>query len=119
MSSDPDGAPERWRRSVQDMIVFCERILGHTTGIDQSTMVAKRLTYDAVLWNIALLGEAASNVPDEARDIHNEIPWNVIVGARNQIIHQYWRIDSDIVWDIVRNDVPDLLPRLTQVVESE
>ncbi len=117
--SEPDGIPEGWRQSVQDMIVFCERILDHTTGIDQSTMVARRLAYDAVLWNIALLGEATRNVPDAVKALYPAIPWSVIGGTRDKIIHQYWGIDSDIVWDIVRNDVPDLLPRLTQIVESE
>ncbi len=117
--SDPDGSPDRSPQSVQDMIVFCERILDHTTGIDQSKLVATRLTYDAVLWNIALLGEAARNVSDRVKDAHPQILWNLISGARDKIIHQYWRIDSDIVWDIVQNDVPDLLPRLRQIAESE
>ena len=101
------------------MIVFCERLLDHTTGIDESTLVTTRLIYDATLWNIVLLGEAASNVPDGVRGIYSEIPWSVIVGARNQIVHRYWRIESDTVWDIVRTDVPNLLPILRQTVDSE
>ena len=100
------------------MIRFCESILGHTNGIDKSTLVDSPLIYEATLWNIVLLGEAASNVPAVVRDIHPEIQWSVMVAARNRIIHRYWRIDSDIVWDIVRNNVPDLLPRLRRMLES-
>ena len=116
--SEPDGTPERWRQSVRDMIVFCEQLLDHTTGIDESTLVTTRLIYDAALWNIVLLGEAASNIPNAIRDVHPEIPWSVIVGARNQIVHRYWRIEPDTVWDIIHNDVPDLLPRLRRMLNS-
>ena len=100
------------------MIRFCESILGHTSGIDKSTLVASPLIYEATLWNIVLLGEAASNVPAAVGDIHPEIPWGVMVAARNRIIHRYWRIASDIVWDIVHSDVPDLLPRLRRILNS-
>ena len=116
--SDPEHSSEQWRQSVQDMIVFCERILDHTSGIDKATLVDTRLTYDAVLWNIVLLREAASNVPDQVRDEDREVMWSDIVGTRHQIIHRYWRIDFDIVWDIIQSDVPDLLPRLRNMLES-
>ena len=109
---------DQWRQSILDMIQFCESIVEHTDGIDLSTLVVTRLIYDATLWNIALLGEAASNVPATIRDIHPDIPWSIIVAARNRIIHRYWRIDSDIVWDIAHNDVPSLLPRLRRLLES-
>ena len=117
--SDPEHSPEQWRQSVQDMIRFCQSILGHTSGIDKSTLVDSRLIYEATLWNIVLLGEAASNVPAAVRDIHPEIPWSVMVAARNRIIHRYWRIDSDIVWDIVHSNIPDLLPRLRRMLETK
>ena len=116
--SDPEHESEQWRLSIQDMILFCESIVEHTEGIDLSTLVGTRLIYDATLWNITLLGEAASNVPATIRDIHPDIPWGIIVAARNRIIHRYWRIDSDIIWDIARNDVPSLLPRLRRLLES-
>ena len=116
--SDPEHSSEQWRQSVQDMIRFCESILEHTSGIDKSILVDSPLIYEATLWNIVLLGEAASNVPADVGDTHPEIPWGVIVAARNRIIHRYWRIDSDIIWDIVHNNVPELLPRLRRLLES-
>ena len=116
--SEPEQDSDQWRQSIQDMIRFCESVLDHTSGVDRSTLAGSRLLYDATLWNIALLGEAASNVPAAVRDIHPEIPWGVIVAARNRIIHRYWRIDSDIIWDIVHNNVPDLLPSLRRMLES-
>ena len=117
--SEPEHSSEQWRQSVQDMIRFCESISGHTNGIDKPTLVDSPLIYEATLWNIVLLGEAASHVPAAVRDIHPEIPWGVIVAARNRIVHRYWRIDSDIVWDIVHNNVPELLPRLRRLLDPE
>lgn len=95
---------------------FCESILAHTAGLTRPTVVPTATVYDAILWNIALIGEAATNVPDVVRDAYPEVPWSVIVAARNQIIHRYWRIDSDTVWSIVDDDVPALLQQLRRIL---
>ena len=65
------------------------------------------------MWNISVLGEAANQVPLEVRRAKQEIPWRAIIGARNRIIHGYGRIDEDVVWDIVNNDIPKLIPQLS------
>ena len=107
-----------WILYIEDMIEFGERVLSYNEGLDQDNFLADRRTYDATLRNIELIGEAASLVPEYAREGHPDIPWRRIVGTRNRVAHGYLGIDNDVVWDIIQTDVPDLLPRLREMLED-
>lgn len=113
-----DARQREWRFFLDDMIDFTEKVLAYTDGLDQAGFVASGLTYDATLRNLELIGEAATHVPEKVRTDHPEIPWRMIIAARNRLIHGYLGIDNDTLWSIIRDDVPDLLPRL-QVLKNE
>ncbi len=68
------------------------------------------------MWNLVLIGEAASNVPSAFKSGHPQIPWRLITGARNVFVHQFWRIDNDVVWNIVTVHVPWLLDELREIL---
>ena len=104
---------------MTDMIEFGEKVLSFAEGMDQSTFAADARTYDATLHNLALIGEAATHIPNAVRDAHSEVPWRKIIGARNRIIHGYLGIDDELVWDIIQEDIPALLPALRRIVEPE
>ena len=110
---------QNWRIYVQDMIEFGERVETYTAGLDQDAFIADTRTYDAVLRNIELIGEAATHIPGSLRETNPEIEWRKIIGARNRVAHAYAGIDDDVIWDIIRTDVPNLLPKLRRMVESE
>ena len=116
--SEPAGAFQDFRPFLEDMIVFGERLLSYTSGMDQSAFVADRRTYDAVLRNLELIGEAATHIPETVRIAHPEIDWRSIIGTRNRVAHGYMGIDDDVVWDIVQSDIPDLLPNLRRLLAS-
>jgi uncharacterized protein with HEPN domain len=65
---------------------------------------------------IEIIGEAAAKISPETREAHPEIPWNDIVGTRNRLIHGYEDVDLNIVWQIVKEDLPDLLRKLLTIV---
>jgi uncharacterized protein with HEPN domain len=104
-----------WRLYVADMKACCERVTAYTAGLSRDEFLSRRLVYDATLRNLELLGEAARNVPEEARALAAEIPWRRIVGVRNVLIHGYLGIDDDIVWDIVTNEIGKLLVALEKL----
>ena len=106
--SDSDAERE-WQLFIADMISFGERILAYTEGSTQAEFVADGKTYDAVLRNLELLGEAATHIPASIREAHGDVPWRAIIGMRNRLIHGYLGIDDDLVWSAVRDDVPPLL----------
>ena len=110
--SDAESGFREWRFYVQDMIEFCESVLSYTEGLDQRTFVADRRTYDATLRNLELIGEAATHVPHEVREAHGEIPWHAIVGTRNRLAHGYLHISDHVIWSIIEDAIPELLPSL-------
>lgn len=69
-----DVSTREWRFYLDDMIDFTGKVLAYTDGFDQAGFVANRLTYDATLRNLELIGEAATHIPDEFRIAHPEIP---------------------------------------------
>jgi uncharacterized protein with HEPN domain len=66
---------------------------------------------------LEILGEAARRVPDDLRAEHGTIPWRQIVGTRNRLIHGYDRVDLDILWTIVRDQLPGLVEQLDAVLD--
>ena len=72
----------------------------------------------AVLHRLALLGEACRGVSRELREAHPEIPWPQIVGFRNAIVHEYFGIDLELVWEIVAEHIGTLGTQLNSVVAS-
>ncbi len=87
--SDADRPPREWRFCITDMIEFAEKVLAYTKGMNQDTLVADPLRYDAVLRNLELIGEAATHIPDHVRVAHPDVPWRAIVGLRNRLAHGY------------------------------
>ena len=106
-----------WQLYIQDMIDFGEKVLSYTEGHDQESFIADGLIYDATMRNIELIGEAATHVPEDVREAHQEIPWRSIIGTRNQVAHGYLGMDDDVTWDIIQVDVPNLLPNLRRLLD--
>ena len=73
----------------------------------------------AVVRLLEILGEAARGVSSGMQQKHPEVPWQQIVGTRNRVIHAYFNVDMDIVWHIVRDDLPVLIQQLGEVLRGE
>jgi len=69
----------------------------------------------AVIRNLEIIGEAARQMPKSVKEMHPEIPWLDIGDMRNVIAHQYFGVDLDIVWDIVRTQIPDLADQVKKI----
>ncbi|HEY0430756.1 MAG TPA: HepT-like ribonuclease domain-containing protein, partial [Pyrinomonadaceae bacterium] len=65
-------------------------------------------TIDAVARNLEIIGEAVRQLPNHFKTTHPDIPWSQIAGMRNRIVHEYFRLDLEIIWQIVHADLPDL-----------
>lgn len=109
------GADREWRFYLDDMIGFAEKVIVYTDGLDQERFVASGLNYDATIRNLELIGEAATNIPDEVRENNPQIPWRMMVATRNKLIHGYLGIDNDTLWSIIQDDVPVLLKELNKL----
>jgi uncharacterized protein with HEPN domain len=65
---------------------------------------------------LEIIGEAANRVSEDMQQQHPEIPWRQIVGLRHRLIHGYDAVDLDILWDIVRYDLPPLIAALEEIL---
>ena len=113
--SDANPRQREWRFYVDDMVAFANTALSYTAGLDQTTFVGDRRTYDATLRNLELIGEAASHLPPEVREQNPGIPWRLVIATRNRLIHGYLGIDDDTLWTIIRDDLPQLLTELEKL----
>jgi len=104
-----------WGFYLDDMISFSESVLTYTDGLDQKAFEADEKAYDATLRKLELIGEAATHIPDAIRDSFSAIPWRQVVATRNRLIHGYLGIDNDILWSIIRDDIPVLLEELKKL----
>jgi uncharacterized protein with HEPN domain len=96
------------RMYLEDVLRSCDRILGYVEGMDLDDFVRDSRTYDAVIRNLEIVGEAAKKLPPDIRERLPEIEWRKISGLRDFLAHAYFGIDDDILWDVVRNKVPQL-----------
>lgn len=110
-----DSAERAWAFYLDDMIGCAERVLTYTADLDQIAFVASAIHRDATIRNLELIGEAATHVPDAVRAANPQIPWRLIIATRNRLIHGYLGIDEDVLWSIIRDHVPALLPQLRQL----
>ena len=115
---DSESPAREWRFRLENMIGFCEDVLKITEGISEAEFFADITINRSTLHTIALIGEAARHVPDAVRDAHPEVPWVSIIGTRNLIIHDYLGVDDDRVWEIIRKDIPELLPSLRKLLAT-
>lgn len=74
-----------------------------------------QMAIDAVARNLEIMGEAANRLPDEFKEEHSDIEWYKIVGLRHRIVHEYFGVDIEIIWEILRKDLPELRKSLSQI----
>lgn len=72
--------------------------------------------YDAVLRNLEVIGEAANQIPEFVKEKFTEVPWKDMYRTRNILIHHYFGVDSEIIWNIVTINLPDCLPFLELII---
>lgn len=100
------------------MIVSGEKIGRYVGGRTRAAFEADEQAFDAVLKNLEVIGEASKRIPMDLKDAHPEILWRDIAGLRDIIVHEYFGLDRDIVWDVVDQRVPLLLEQLRRLAHS-
>ncbi|OGR90961.1 MAG: nucleotidyltransferase [Elusimicrobia bacterium RIFCSPLOWO2_01_FULL_59_12] len=101
---------------LKDMTHACDKILRFTRGLTREQFVADERTYDAVLRNLEIIGEAAKNISEETKRKSSVVEWRKIGGFRDVVVHEYFGIDQNILWDIVSTKVPDLFTHLKDIL---
>lgn len=101
------------------MLEAAEKAVKLTAGKTRSDLENNETFALAVTRLLEILGEAANHVPDEIQEMYPDIPWRQIIGVRNHLIHGYFDVDWDIIWQILSKDLPEVIPEIKELVDSE
>ena len=72
----------------------------------------------AVIRYLEIIGEAASNISNDYKKLNSEIPWRKISGFRNVLVHEYFGVDLNLVWQIIKEDIPELKENINKLVNK-
>jgi uncharacterized protein with HEPN domain len=101
------------------MLEAAEEASGFIAGTDAGTLEEDRMRTLAIVRCLEIVGEAASQVTNEARIELPSIPWSAIVGMRNRLIHAYFSIDLDVLWNTVTRDLPPMCRVLREALRDD
>ncbi len=107
-----------WQDRVEDILTCARNIRDYTEGLSFDTFLDDPRTIRAVAFEFTTIGEAASAMPDEIQVSHPEVPWGKMKGIRNVLVHEYFRLDEEILWRASQEDVPPLIAELEKILRS-
>ena len=102
-------------RHILDAI---EKIEKYLQGFDKQTIQADEKTQDAVVRQMEIIGEAATNLTRDLRSKNSQVEWQFAAAMRNRLIHGYFDVDAEIVWDTAQKDLPVLKKQIEEILEN-
>ena len=103
---------------LKDIIEAAERIETYTGRLNYEEFLQDIRTQDAVVRNIEIIGEAVKNLSRDLKEKHKEIQWKEVAGMRDKIIHFYFGVKWEIVWDVIKNETPALKKKIKVIVDK-
>ena len=97
---------------LEDILTAAEKIESYISDLSFEKFTEDCKTFDAVIRNLEIIGEAAKKLRDDENCQYSEIDWKKMAGLRDILIHEYFGVDAEIVWDVVQNKLPDLVKYL-------
>ena len=103
---------------LQDIVEAADRIASYVEGATRGAFEADQMRIDAVIRNLGIIGEAIKKIPDSIRERYPSVAWHNIVGLRNRVIHVYFNVDMDIIWDAVQSKLPMLKTQIQHILKE-
>jgi len=104
---------------LDDILEAAKRIERYSKGMTLEKLKKDTLVLDAVVRNLEIIGEAAKNISGQIRKKHPKIEWKKIAGLRDILAHEYFGIDLEVVWDIIKNKVPILKNQVKGILKEK
>ena len=93
---------------IEHILACINKIHAFTKNMTRSDFENNVMSQDAVIRNIEIIGEATKKISKNLKAIHADIPWKEMAGMRDKLIHDYMGIDTDVIWETIIKDIPQL-----------
>lgn len=106
-----------YKLQLEDILDSSKKIERYVKGLDYRKFVKNELVVDAVIRNLEIIGEAARQVSDDVKQSAPDVEWHKLMSLRNILIHEYFGVDNEILWDIVKNKIPGLKRSISSLLK--
>jgi len=104
---------------IEDILEAMTNAIEFTKDMSYEEFVKDTKTVYAVIRAIEIIGEAVKNIPEDIRKKYPDIPWRSMAGMRDKVIHAYFGVKIERVWEVVKRDIPNLKPKFEKMLREE
>ncbi|MBM4121037.1 MAG: DUF86 domain-containing protein [Nitrospira sp.] len=110
--------PRDYKVYLEDVLEAIGKIRRYTTGLSMDALSKDDKTFDAVVRNLEIIGEAVKRIPEGVRGKYPDVDWKKIGGVRDILAHEYFGIDIEIIWDIIQHKLPVFEEQVKQILRE-
>lgn len=106
------------RDYLRHILIEADYLVERSADVTFDAFLADETLRRAFVRSLEIIGEAAKKVPEDFRQAHRDVEWRAMAGMRDRLIHDYFGVDFELVWDVVRNRVPELRRQIALLLEA-
>ena len=108
-----------YRLYLEDMLASADKILRYAGDSSYESLIVDEMRLDAIVRNFEIIGEATGKIPQDIKNKYPQIEWRKIADFRNVLAHEYFGIDYEIMWEIIKDKLPSLRKEIEKMLATE